>query len=139
LLIQIEYYARVKLGFGKALSVLNRLIGDTPDFEQVVRPYKIDQPIHSQDLFSIILPKSEAQHFAESVFTIADIYGLEEVAKALREAKAEDIPKVKFVIERVSIGQSVKSLDWVWVLCIFGGLMVVFGINWCLGCCAFLP
>lgn len=126
---QIDYCARVKLGYGKALSVLNRLINNTPDYEPVIRPYRIDQPSDSPDLLSILLPKSEAQIFADSISVIADLCGLEKVAKVLSEAKVEDIPRLKYVTERVYIGSSVRSLVWVWMLRMFGCFVVWFSWN----------
>jgi hypothetical protein len=79
----------------QTLTVLNQLIDNTSNYEPVIRPYKIDQPSHSPDLLSILLPKSEAQIFADSISVIADLCGLEKVAKVLSEAKVEDIPRFK--------------------------------------------
>src|SRR5205814_2619489 len=40
----INFQAKVRLGYGKAISVLQRELGDSSGYKRIIRPYQIDLP-----------------------------------------------------------------------------------------------
>jgi len=98
----INYHAKVRLGYGKALAVLNRELERLPTYERIIRSYHIDQPDRLPDL-SAIIPDKERKLFADSIRGLVDIIGLERSALLLRTAQADQVPGIKYEIERIPI------------------------------------
>ena len=99
---RINYQAKIRLGYGKAISVLQRELEQSPSYGAIIRPYQIDQPDSLPDL-SPLIPNSEARLFADTVRALVDIIGLQRACHLLENAKIEDIPGIRYEIQRVPI------------------------------------
>jgi hypothetical protein len=99
---RINYQAKIRLGYGKAISVLQRELEQSPDYEAIIRPYQIDQPDSLPNL-SPLIPNSEARLFADTVRALVDIIGLQRACHLLENAKIEEIPGIRYEIQRVPI------------------------------------
>jgi len=99
---RINYQAKIRLGYGKAISVLQRELEQSANYEAIIRPYQIDQPDSLPDL-SPLIPNSEARLFADTVRALVDIIGLQRSCHLLENAKIEDIPGIRYEIQRVPI------------------------------------
>jgi len=99
---RINFHAKIRLGYGKAIAVLQRELEGLPTYEQIIRPYQIDQPENLPDL-SPLIPNSEARLFADTVRALVDIIGLQRSVLLLEAAKANEVPGIKYEIQRVPI------------------------------------
>jgi hypothetical protein len=99
---RINFHAKVRLGYGKAISVLQRELEGGRDYQPLIRPYQIDQP---EDLpyLSPLIPNSEARLFADTVRALVDIIGLQRACQVLEAAKVNEIPGIRYEIQRVPI------------------------------------
>jgi len=102
---RINYNAKVRLGYGKAVAVLHRHLEDLPEYERIIRPYQIDQP---EDLpaLSPLIPNSEARLFADTVRGLVDIIGLQRSVHILENAKVNEVPGIHYEIQRVMVPAS---------------------------------
>jgi hypothetical protein len=99
---RINFHAKIRLGYGKAISVLQRELEQAAHYEGVIRPYQIDQPTNLPDL-SPLIPNSEARLFADTVRALVDIIGLQTAVHVLENAKVSDVPGICYKIQRVQI------------------------------------
>ena len=99
---RINYHAKVRLGYGRTISVLQRELENQPTYSQVIRPYQIDQP-ENLPLLSPLIPNSEARLFADTIRALIDIIGLQRSLQALEAAKPHDVPGIKYEVQRVRI------------------------------------
>ena len=99
---RINYQAKIRLGYGKAISVLQRELDGSEEYERLTRPYQIDQP-DNLPLLSPLIPNSEARLFADTVRALVDIIGLQRSCHLLENAKVADIPGIRYEIQRVTI------------------------------------
>ena len=99
---RINYQAKIKLGYGKAISVLQRELEQSDDYDAIIRPYQIDQPDNLPNL-SPLIPNSEARLFADTVRALVDIIGLQRACHVLENAKIEEIPGIRYEIQRVPV------------------------------------
>jgi len=102
---RINFRAKVKLGYGKAIAVLQRELEGASEFGRIIRPYQIDQPDNLPQL-SPLIPNSEARLFADTVRALVDIIGLQRSCYLLENAKIEEVPDVRYEIQRVIIPSS---------------------------------
>src|SRR6266496_112617 len=96
---RINYQAKIRLGYGKAISVLQRELDGSQEYERLTRPYQIDQP-DNLPLLSPLIPNSEARLFADTVRALVDIIGLQRSCHLLENAKLEEIPGIRYEIQR---------------------------------------
>lgn len=99
---RINFHAKIRLGYGKAISVLQRELEQSAHCEGVIRPYQIDQPTNLPDL-SPLIPNSEARLFADTVRALVDIIGLQTAVHVLENAKVSEVPAIRYEIQRVPI------------------------------------
>ena len=99
---RINFQAKVKLGYGKAIAVLQRELEGAPEYGGIIRPYQIDQPDNLPQL-SPLIPNSEARLFADTVRALVDIIGLQRSCHLLENAKIEEVPGIRYEIQRVNI------------------------------------
>lgn len=99
---RINFHAKIRLGYGKAISVLQRELEQAPHCEGVIRPYQIDQPTCLPNL-SPLIPNSEARLFADTVRALVDIIGLQTAVHVLENAKVSEVPGIRYEIQRVPI------------------------------------
>ena len=92
---RINYQAKFRLGYGKAISVLQRELEQSRHYEASIR---IDLPYN----LPILSPLSEARPFSESLHALVDIVGLQRSCHLLENAKIE-IPGIQYEIQRVPI------------------------------------
>jgi len=102
---RINFQAKVKLGYGKTIAVLQRELEGAPEYERIIRPYQIDQP-DNLPLLSPLIPNSEARLFADTVRALVDIIGLQRSCHLLENAKIEEVPGIRYEIQRVIIPSS---------------------------------
>ena len=101
----INFQAKVRLGYGKAIAVLQRALEGAPDFGGIIRPYQVDQPDNLPQL-SPLIPNSEARLFANTVRALVDIIGLQRSCHVLENAKIKEVPGVRYEIQRAIIPSS---------------------------------
>jgi hypothetical protein len=99
---RINFHAKIRLGYGKAISVLQKQLEESQDYQRIIRPYQIDQPTNLPEL-SPLIPNSEARLFADTVRALVDIIGLQKSVHILETAKVGDVPGIKYEIQRVPI------------------------------------
>lgn len=99
---RINFHAKIRLGYGKAISVLQRELEQSAHYEGVIRPYQIDQPTNLPNL-SPLIPNSEARLFADTVRALVDIIGLQTAVHVLENAKVSEVPEIRYEIQRVPI------------------------------------
>jgi hypothetical protein len=112
---RIEFQFMVRLGYGKARSVLQqdiRVIETASVWEQkvdkfntssgVIRPYLIEQP-DNLPLLSPLFPNSEARLFADVIQAMVCIIGLQRSCYLLENANVNDVPGATYAIQRVPI------------------------------------
>jgi len=99
---RINFHAKIRLGYGKAISVLQRELEQSAHCEGVIRPYQIDQPTNLPNL-SPLIPNSEARLFADTVRALVDIIGLQTAVHVLENAKVSEVPGIRYEIQRVAI------------------------------------
>jgi hypothetical protein len=83
---RVNYHAKIRLGYGKAISVLQRELEDVANYERIIRPYQIDQPENLPPL-SPLIPNSEARLFADTIKALVDIIGLQRLYMLWRMRK----------------------------------------------------
>jgi hypothetical protein len=105
----INFHGRVRLGLAKAISVLERERNQSDEYKPLIRPYQIDQPADTP-LLSPLIPNSEALLFANTFHALVAVIGLQRSSELLVAAKAEEIPGVLYVIERVTIPTRVSPI-----------------------------
>lgn len=106
---RINFQAKIRLGYGKAISVLQRELDNSQEYERITRPYQIDQPDNLPSL-SPLIPNSEARLFADTVRALVDIIGLQRSCHLLENAKVEEIPGIRYEIQRVTIPSRVSPI-----------------------------
>jgi len=99
---RINFHTKVRLGYGKAISVLQRELEGGREYQPLIRPYEIDQPENLPHL-SPLIPNSEARLFADTVRALVDIIGLQRACQVLEAAKVNEIPGIRYEIQRVRI------------------------------------
>jgi hypothetical protein len=99
---RINFHAKVRLGYGKAIAVLQRELENSPGYERIIRPYQIDQPENISEL-SPLIPNSEARLFADTIKALVDILGLQRALHALENANENDVPGIRYEIQRVIV------------------------------------
>jgi hypothetical protein len=99
---RINFHSKIRLGYGKAISVLQRQLEESQEYQRIIRPYQIDQPTNLPEL-SPLIPNSEARLFADTVRALVDIIGLQRSVHVLETAKVGDVPGIKYEIQRVPI------------------------------------
>jgi hypothetical protein len=106
---RINFQAKIRLGYGKAISVLQRELDGSQEYERLTRPYQIDQP-DNLPLLSPLIPNSEARLFADTVRALVDIIGLQRACHLLENAKVAEIPGIRYEIQRVIIPTRVPPI-----------------------------
>lgn len=106
---RINFQAKVRLGYGKAIAVLQRELEGGQEYERIIRPYQIDQPDNLPEL-SPLIPNSEARLFADTVRALVDIIGLQRSCHLLENAKIEEVPGIRYEIQRVIIPSRVGPI-----------------------------
>jgi hypothetical protein len=106
---RINFHTKIRLGYAKAISVLQRELENFPNYERIIRPYQIDQPECLPDL-SPLIPISEARLFADTVRALIEIIGMQRSCYLLENAKVEDVPGVRYEIQRISIPSRVEPI-----------------------------
>ena len=106
---RINYHAKIRLGYAKAIAVLQRELDNFPNYERITRPYQIDQPECLPDL-SPLIPISEARLFADTVRALIEIIGMQRSCHLLENAKVEEVPGVSYEIQRISIPSRVEPI-----------------------------
>ena len=106
---RINYQAKIRLGYGKAISVLQRELDGSQEYKRLTRPYQIDQP-DNLPLLSPLIPNSEARLFADTVRALVDIIGLQRSCHLLENAKVAEIPGIQYEIQRIIIPTRVSPI-----------------------------
>jgi hypothetical protein len=99
---RVNFHAKIRLGYGKAVAVLHRHLEGSSEYEGVIRPYQIDQPEALPPL-SPLIPNSEARLFADTVRALVDIIGVQRAVFVLENAKPEEVPGIHYEVQRVPI------------------------------------
>jgi hypothetical protein len=99
---RINFQSKVRLGYGRTIAVLQRELEGGQEYEKIIRPYQIDQPDNLPEL-SPLIPNSEARLFADTVRALVDIIGLQRSCHLLENAKIEEVPGIRYEIQRVII------------------------------------
>src|SRR5208282_2423934 len=99
---RINFQAKIRLGYGKAISVLQRELDGSQEYIRLTRPYQIDQP-DNLPMLSPLIPNSEARLFADTVRALVDIIGLQRACHLLENAEVAEIPGIQYEIQRVII------------------------------------
>src|SRR5436305_4299843 len=96
---EILAIAQDKLGYGRAISVLNKELFGQDEYKPLIRHYQIDQPDGSKQLTPLI-PRSEAELFAQTIFAVAGIVGLQSAFDLLAKTKREEVPGPIYDVQR---------------------------------------
>ena len=99
---RINFQRKVRLGYGKAIAVLQRELEGAQKYKRIIRPYQIDQPEHLSPL-SPLIPNSEARLFADTMRALVDIISLQRSCHLLENAIIEEVPGIRYEIQRVII------------------------------------
>lgn len=105
----INFHGKVRLGLGKAISVLQREIDQSHEYKPLIRPYQIDQPANTP-MLSPLIPNTEAMLLANTFYALVVIIGPHRSLYLLITAKAHEIPGVLYVIERIAIPPRVSPI-----------------------------
>ena len=94
---RIDFQVKLRLGYGKAIAVLQRELDGAQEYKRIIRPYQIDQPDDLPQL-SPLIPNSEARLFADTVRALVDIIRLQRSCHLLENAKIEEVPGIRYEI-----------------------------------------
>ena len=84
---------------------MQRELEGAREYQTIIRPYQIDQPDNLPPL-SPLIPNSEARLFADTVRALVDIIGLQRSCQLLEDAEIEEVPGVRYEIQRDIIPSS---------------------------------
>ena len=99
---RINYQAKTRLGYAKAISVLHMELEKSSEYEATILPYQIDRPDNLPSLRHLI-SNSGARLFADTVRALVAIIGLQRACHLLENAEIEEIPGIRYEIQRVPI------------------------------------
>lgn len=106
---RIEFHAKVRLGYSKAIWVLQRELERFQAHQDVIFPYRIDQP---EDLppLRTLLSNPAARSYSETLRMLVDAIGLQKAASILENAKSPEFPECRYQIQ-AQLPHSSNPLD----------------------------
>jgi len=98
---RIDFHARIRLGYGKAIAVLKDELDNLPTYEQIIWPHPIDQ----LENVSPLTPNRAMADLSNIIRHLVDAIGLHRALHLLKTVKSSEVPGIRYDLQSGPVPQ----------------------------------